>query len=152
MPAMSPDNHWLDEAAALPIAFALVREALRPHESELTALLQMRDPAEQAARVDPATPLGHALDEAYDEVLALPNLVRLFGEGATQNPVEPFARHFARRTRATLATLPAADNPYLWHMLAGRFPDGAVLPWLTLPVADRLPPVTLTRGFMAEVL
>ena len=31
--------------------------------------------------------------------MALPHLVRLFGEEATKNPVEPFARHFARRIR-----------------------------------------------------
>src|SRR5262249_37794947 len=73
--------------------FARLRDALRDHEEELAALLQLRDPAEQARRADPDTPLRRALDAAYDDVLALPHLVRLFGEGATQNPVEPFARH-----------------------------------------------------------
>jgi len=132
--------------------FARLREVLQPRNDELAGLLKLRDPAEQARRVDPATPLGRALDEAYDDVLALPNLVRLFGEGATQNPVEPFARHFARRTRATLATLPAADNPYLWLMLAGRLPGGVSLPWLALPSPPRLPEIVCTRGLMTDVL
>lgn len=143
---VGPDNSGRYERL-----FARLRQALHNHERELDTLLRLRDPSEQARRAAPETPLGRALDEAYDEVLALPNLVCLFGEGATQNPVEPFARHFARRTRAALATLPAADNPYLWHMLRGCFPD-VVLPWLMLPVTERLAPITFTRGFMAEVL
>ncbi len=132
--------------------FARLREALQPWNDELAGLLKLRDPAEQARRVDPTTPLGRVLDEVYDDVLALPNLVRLFGEGATQNPVEPFARHFARRTRATLATLPAADNPYLWLMLAGRLPDGVSLPWITEEPPEQLPEVVCTRGMMTDVL
>jgi S-adenosylmethionine-diacylglycerol 3-amino-3-carboxypropyl transferase len=142
-----------DNAGRYERLFARLRQALADHDHDLDALLSLRDPVEQSRRAAPDTDLGRALDAAYDDVLALPNLVRLFGEGATQNPVEPFARHFARRTRATLATLPAADNPYLWHMLRGRFPDGATLPWLTLPhIREQLPPVTCTRGFMADVL
>jgi len=132
--------------------FARLREALQPCNDELAGLLKLRDPVEQARRVDPATPLGRALDVAYDDVLALPNLVRLFGEGATRNPVEPFARHFARRTRATLATLPAADNPYLWLMLAGRLPDGVSIPWIPLASPPRLPDILCTRGLMTDVL
>ena len=141
-----------DHAGRYEMLFARLRAALRDHADDLAALLSLHDPAEQARRVAPDTPLGQALDVAFDDVLALPNLVSLFGEGATQNPVEPFARHFARRTRAALATLPAATNPYLWHMLRGCFPDGATLPWLKLPLTPRLAPVTCTRGFMAEVL
>src|SRR5262245_59993939 len=141
-----------DHAGRYELLFARLREALRGAERELIALLQLRDPAEQAPRTAPGTHLGRAIDTAYDDVLALPNLVRLFGEGATQNPVEPFARHFARRTRAALATLPAADNPYLWLMLAGRTPASAPVPWLTVPTPSRLPAVVFTRGMMADVL
>src|SRR5262249_23280939 len=113
---------------------------------------RLSDPDEQSRRLDPATALGRALDEAYDEVLALPNLVRLFGEGATRNRVEPFARHFARRTRHALATLPAPDNPYLRLMLRGQPPDGRFLPWLTADRPERMPEVTYSHGFMADVL
>lgn len=141
-----------DHAGRYERLFARLRETLLPSDGELAALLELRDPAEQARRVSPGTPLGHALDAAYDEVLALPNLVRLFGEEATQNPGEPFARHFARRTRAALAALPAADNPYLWLMLAGWLPDATAIPWLTLPAPARLPDIVCTRGLMAEVL
>jgi S-adenosylmethionine-diacylglycerol 3-amino-3-carboxypropyl transferase len=133
-------------------AFATLRFELRPVASELDAVLRLRDPAEQARRVEPHTRLGRALDEAFDRVLALPNLVFLFGEGATRNPVEAFSRHFARRTRRALATLPAADNPYLWQMLSGRFPDRVAYPWLSAPSPSRLPEITWSLGSMTKAL
>jgi S-adenosylmethionine-diacylglycerol 3-amino-3-carboxypropyl transferase len=82
----------------------------------------------------------------------LPILSCLFGEGATRNRVEPFARHFARRTRHILASLPAADNPYLWQVLAGHYPDDARTPWLTQALPDRLPEITWKTTVMTEVL
>src|SRR5262249_1961721 len=91
-------------------------------------------------------------DEAFDRAMSLPILTRLFGEGATRNRVEPFARHFARRTRHALATLPAADNPYLWQVLAGRYPPGAGAPWLAEPAPDRLPEVPWNTTVMTEAL
>jgi S-adenosylmethionine-diacylglycerol 3-amino-3-carboxypropyl transferase len=141
-----------DHAGRYELVFAQLRAALAPVGAELAAVLRLRDPVEQARRVAPATPLGRALDEAFDEVMALPNLVRLFSEQATRNAVEPFARHFARRGRHVLATLPAADNPYLWQMLAGRFPEGVVYPWLTLLPPPRMPEITWSRSGMTEAL
>lgn len=141
-----------DHAGRYERLFAALRDALRPHREELDALLRLRDPVEQARRVALDTTLGHALDAAYDEVISLPNLVRLFGELATHNRREPFARHFATRTRVALATLPAADNPYLWQMLAGRFPDGVVYPWLTVDVPAVLPTITWSITDMMTVL
>lgn len=141
-----------DHAGRYELLFARLRQALEPVRNDLDTLLQLSDPREQARRVEPGTPLGDVLDAAYDDVLALPNLIRLFGEGATQNPVEPFCRHFARRTRAALETLPAASNPYLWSMLAGYFPDGVPVPWLDLPSPSRLPQIVSSQALMADVL
>src|SRR5262249_7975888 len=56
------------------------------------------------------------------------------------------------RTRHALATLPAADNPYLWQVLLGRYPDGACLPWLDAPAPARTPGVTWAQSFMAPAL
>ncbi len=128
------------------------RLALEPQAEELEQVLRLRDPAEQARRVDPATPLGKTLDQAFAEVMSLPNLVRLFGAEATRNPVESFARHFARRTRHVLATLPAADNPFLWQMLKGCYPPGVPSPWLVAPVPKRLPAISWANQFMVEAL
>jgi S-adenosylmethionine-diacylglycerol 3-amino-3-carboxypropyl transferase len=132
--------------------FAQLRKELGPHAAEVERMLSLRDLAEQTRRTAPATSLGRALDEAFERAMDLAILIRLFGEGATRNRVEPFARHFARRTRHVLATLPAADNPYLWQVLAGRYPPGTEAPWLAEPVPDRLPDITWNTTTMTETL
>ncbi|HEV3258927.1 MAG TPA: DUF3419 family protein [Gemmataceae bacterium] len=141
-----------DHAGRYERLFAELRLELESQAAQLAELLRLRDPPEQARRVTPGTALGRALDDAFDKVMALPNLVRLFGAEATNNRCEPFARHFARRTRHALATLPAADNPYLWQVLMGCFPDGTVSPWLAAPAPARVPPVTWSGTVMTEAL
>jgi S-adenosylmethionine-diacylglycerol 3-amino-3-carboxypropyl transferase len=145
--AVGPDQCGRYEAL-----FAKLREAFSDVAAEITALLQLRNPPEQARRADPGTTLGAALDSAFDSVMALSNLVELFGEGATRNRCQPFARHFAGRTRHALASLPAADNPYLWQMLAGRFPEKVTYPWLHAPSPTRLPELAWTVSDMADAL
>lgn len=133
--------------------FAALRRCLTPWRDELGDVLRLRDPAEQSRRTDPATGLGQALDEAFDKTFDLGTLVYLFGANATANPAEPFARHFARRTRQVLATMPAARNPYLWQMLAGHYPVGASAPWLTAAAATKAgPEITWEQNTIADAL
>jgi S-adenosylmethionine-diacylglycerol 3-amino-3-carboxypropyl transferase len=141
-----------DYAGRYECVFTELRKSLDDQTDALAELLRLSDPAEQERRVAPATPLGCRLDAALDTVLALPNLVRLFGAEATKNPVEPFARHFARRLRHVLGTLPAGSNPYLWQMLLGRYPLDSVAPWLTTRAPRRWPRVTWAVSFMTEAL
>jgi S-adenosylmethionine-diacylglycerol 3-amino-3-carboxypropyl transferase len=142
-----------DHAGRYECVFVALRESLGARATaELGNGLRLRDPPEQRRRAAPDTELGRRLDEALDAVMALPNLVRLFGAEATNNPVEPFARHFARRIRHALATLPAADNPYLWQMLLGRYPPGAVAPWLAAAPPARMPEVTWEVATMDDAL
>jgi S-adenosylmethionine-diacylglycerol 3-amino-3-carboxypropyl transferase len=141
-----------DRAGRYEGLFSKLREALADAAGDLTALLQLADPAEQSRRADPATHLGRTLDAAFDSVMSLPNLVGLFGEGATRNRCEPFSRHFARRTRHVLATLPAADNPYLWQLLQGCFPPKGIYPWLSSAAPARMPEVLWTVSSMAKRL
>jgi S-adenosylmethionine-diacylglycerol 3-amino-3-carboxypropyl transferase len=153
---LGPVEVWADlgpdHAGRYERLFVQLRRRLERHTHEIVSVLELRDPVEQARRVHPQTELGRALDAAFDDVMALPNLVGLFGEEATRNPVEPFARHFARRTRYALATLPAADNPYLWQLLAGRYPDGAPASWLTADRPGWLPEITWTVAKMDDAL
>jgi S-adenosylmethionine-diacylglycerol 3-amino-3-carboxypropyl transferase len=132
--------------------FLALREELQPVRVQLHELLDLEDSDAQSLRVAPNTRLGDALDGAFDSVMALPNLVRLFGPDATANPVEPFSRHFARRTRHVLATQPAARNPWLWQLFKGSFPAGVKYPWLHAAVPTRLPRILLTRGSMLDTL
>ncbi|HEX4606891.1 MAG TPA: DUF3419 family protein [Urbifossiella sp.] len=106
-----------DHAGRYEQLFAALRAEFAGVAAELGDTLRLADPAR---RVAPGTRLGDHLDASLDSVLALPNLVRLFGAEATNNPAAPFARHFAGRIRHAIGTRPAADNPYLWQMLAGR--------------------------------
>lgn len=141
-----------DYAGRYERVFAALRHDLEDQTNALESALRLNDPAEQARRVSPDTPLGRRLDASLDTVMALPHLVRLFGEEATKNPVEPFARHFARRIRHAMATMPARGNPYLWQMLLGRYPEEIAAPWLTARAPWRWPRVTWAASFMAEAL
>jgi S-adenosylmethionine-diacylglycerol 3-amino-3-carboxypropyl transferase len=130
-----------DYAGRYEHVFLALRAVLGRTQADLEALLRLPNPA-----------LGQTLDTALSEVMALPNLVRLFGEEATRNPVMPFERHFAQRVRWALASLPAADNPYLWQMLLARYPPGAGAPWLLAAPPRSMPPVTWECGLMQAAL
>ncbi len=91
------------------------------------------------------------LDRVLDQVMSLENLVTLFGEGATQNPRQSFARHFAWRTRVALERADAATNPFLNQMYTGRFVDGSRYDWLQAEGRLRAEPVW-HRGSMQSVL
>jgi S-adenosylmethionine-diacylglycerol 3-amino-3-carboxypropyl transferase len=144
---LGPDNVGRYE-----FTFAALREALSDCEEEINEVLALRDPLQRTQLMEPSVPLGRRLDEALDEVMSLPNLVQLFGEEATNNPVEPFSRHFAGRIRNALAAFPSDRNPYLWQMLKGRYPTDWVSPWLYEPEPLHLPRITWSIGFMTEEL
>lgn len=119
-----------DQAGRYELTFNWLRHALTPVMAELFQLLNLTDTVEASRMAAPDTALGAALDAAFDKVMSLPNLVALFGTEATQNPRQPFSRHFAERTRVALARFPAAGNPFLWQIFAGRFPPGQPYDWL----------------------
>lgn len=94
---------------------------------------------------------GAVLDEALMRVMALPNLVALFGHEAAQNPRRPFHEHFAWRTRVALARAGAETNPFLRQMYAGTFAQGHRYDWLEAEGAVRAE-VVWHQGRMREVL
>lgn len=94
---------------------------------------------------------GADLDEALMRVMALPNLVTLFGHEAAQNPRRPFHEHFAWRTRVALARADAETNPFLRQMYAGTFAPGHRYDWLKTDGAIRAE-VVWHQGRMLEVL
>lgn len=60
----------------------------------------------------------------------LAHLVALFGEGATRNPRQSFADHFAQRTSQARQRPDAAANPFLHQVLQGCFPPNICWDWL----------------------
>src|SRR5215475_7523869 len=55
-----------DNAGRYERLFTRLRDTLQVHKVDLDLLLRLRDPGEQARRAAPGTPLGRALDAAYD--------------------------------------------------------------------------------------
>lgn len=135
--------------------FAALRSALQPHQAQLESLLASHDPQWAAKFSAPGTEFGRALDQAFEEVMSLPNLVQLFGTEATQNPRQSFASHFAHRTRVALERFSADSNPFLWQIFAGRFPPRHSYDWLQ-PACGGGKPCCVTpiyhQGRMGEVL
>jgi S-adenosylmethionine-diacylglycerol 3-amino-3-carboxypropyl transferase len=154
--SIGPPHLWAadgpDHTGRYEHVFAALRKHLHAHSAPIEQLLSLRDPQEQAQRVAPGTVLGRALEDAFAEAMDLPILIRLFGEGATRNRVESFASHFAQRLRHVLGTLPAAENPYVWQVLAGRYPPGTPVPWLAEPIPTRIPEINWIPSVMAEAL
>ncbi len=142
----------LDHVGRYELLFERLRAMLGTHLPDLRQALSLSEPTEQARCLAPGTELGDAFDRVIDDVMYLPTLVHLFGPEPTKNPVQVFSRHFAERTRHVLATLPANTNPYLWQMLAGRFSEDAVSPWLEIPPQAPVPEIHYTQSFMAPVL
>ena len=141
-----------DYAGRYERVFATLQKELTPYSEDLNALLNLTELSEQQKRIAPSTELGDQLDRIFDSVMALPNLVRLFGKEATRNPVQIFSRHFANRVRHVLSTIPAKHNPYLWQMLLGRYPQNHTTPWLHQPLTEEIPAITCTNQFMTEAL
>ena len=119
-----------DHAGRYERTFAALRSVLQPDQAQLEALLASHDPQWAARFTSPEADFGMALDRAFEQVMSLPNLVQMFGTGATQNPRRSFASHFAHRTRMALRRFPADSNPFLWQIFAGRFPPGHRYDWL----------------------
>ena len=92
--------------------------------------------------------------DSFREVMAMPHLISLFGEEATQNAVLPFSDHFFQQTQGILRNkeLDISRNPYFYQMMFGEFPDGHVYPWMEKISPNRLPELTYFHGSMIEAL
>ncbi len=112
----------VDHGGRYEVCFAELRARLEPWRGELEAMLNSEDPLMDFG--------GGWLNEAFAEVMSLENLVRLFGQEATQNPRRSFSDHFAARTREVIGRMSPRTNPFLWQILAGCFPPGRRYDWL----------------------
>jgi S-adenosylmethionine-diacylglycerol 3-amino-3-carboxypropyl transferase len=145
-------KHGLDHAGRYELVFARLRAEMIGFSAQLTQIANHSDAAVRVAAFSPDAPLGRAMDKALDSVMALPNLVRLFGGKATQNSVEPFSRHFAGRLRYAVATLEPSINPWFQQMLLGRFPRNVVYAWLTAVPPRRMPQIVMSTDHFDKVL
>ena len=114
-------------------------------------LLDLDNPREQTVFLKDHPAYVSRLKQAFEEVMALPNLVRLFGEEATQNSVMSFSEHFFSRTLHAIETLPAASNPYLCQLLSGTFNKNHY-PWLQLPQQSAETHIEYRQSAMMQAL
>ncbi len=131
--------------------FARLREKLAPHQHLIRDLLSLSNTAKQAECVQPETALGQGLEQAFDEVMELSNLVEIFGPDATANPTMPFSRHFLAQTRMALSRFEASDNPFLHQLFLGHF-AGPLWDWIELPKHTGLCSLQFSVGKMSEVI
>ncbi len=139
----------LDHGGRYEHLFARLQARLRPMRASLVRLLALDEPARQRRAL--AGDLDTALKDAIADVMRQSTLVRLFGNAATANRRQAFARHFTERTRWALSNLPAAGNPWLAQMLMGG-DDVPTAPWLALPRPARLPVIAEHRCDLATAL
>ncbi len=122
---LGPDHCGRYEAA-----FAELRRLLSPVSNELVKFLQMTDAISASRMIAPGSELGCSLENAFGKALSLANLIVLFGEGATQNPRQPFHLHFLQQLRDITTRLAPAENPWIWQLLAGIYPPDVPAEWL----------------------
>jgi len=141
-----------DYAGRYEMVFKALREHLKPFASEMDQLFALQSTDEQKAKIAPNTPLGRAIDEAFDEVMSQNNLVKIFGEKATANRVQDFSRHFAERTRVYFSSHLAADSPFAAQVFLGHFYQDTRYPWLDLPTQKPKAIIEFHQAMMHQYL
>lgn len=141
-----------DYAGRYEMVFKALREHLKPFAAQIEQLFTLDNIDEQKAKIDPNTPLGRAIDEAFDEVMSQKNLVEIFGEKATANRVQDFSRHFAERARVYLSSHLASDSPFMAQVLLGHFRQGTRYSWLDLPAQKPKAAIEFHQGMMDQYL
>lgn len=124
-----------DHCGRYEAAFAELRRLLLPVSTAIAEFLNSTDEQVASRMIAPDTATGKALDTAFATALRLENLIALFGEAATRNPRQAFHWHFLQQLRDITMRLPPSGNPWIWQLLAGKFPPNAPAGWLT----DRSP-------------
>lgn len=120
-------------------------------QSCVSELLLLNNVDKQKAYIAANPNLTSDLRDAFRKVMDLTNLIKLFGQQATQNAVVPFWQHFFERTSWALESFPAADNPYLMQVLSGRF-GTAAHPWFSLQQNKMRTQFTFHRKSMKDAL
>jgi S-adenosylmethionine-diacylglycerol 3-amino-3-carboxypropyl transferase len=119
-----------DHCGRYEATFRELRRLLTPCHEEVTRFLQTSDPETASRIIAPGTVTGNALEAAFAQALRLENLVALFGEEATRNPRQPFHTHFINQLRDITSRQAPSENPWIWQLLAGKFPPSTPVDWL----------------------
>ena len=144
-------RHGPDYCGRYEWLFARMRACLLDQADAVRQLMMLVDVAAQAAMIAPGSVLARHLQKAYEHVMDLPGLARIFGPAATANRRQSFADHFFTRTCQTLRSMPAADNPFLHQVYLGEF-SGPCWPWLEQPVSTSTVRLDFVHASMDQAL
>jgi S-adenosylmethionine-diacylglycerol 3-amino-3-carboxypropyl transferase len=140
----------LDYSGRYEKLFAALQERLSEFADNIKILLSLSDLKAQRNLLS-RRGLGVAIDDAIAIVMRKNNLVRLFGEAATANRRQSFARHFIERTRWAISHLPAASNPWLAQVLIGSYQHSKA-PWLSAKPPAHLPKFSFYQSDLTSAI
>lgn len=135
--SFGPTDHilevGLDYAGRYESVFRQISKSVATFPDSVLDLLRLESSNAQARWLQTHPDFVARLLKSFDQVMCLENLVALFGETATQNPVMPFSTHFFQRTVHALHCFSASTNHYLWQVLASLATGKPIAQWLSLP-------------------
>ncbi|MYD46178.1 MAG: DUF3419 family protein [Gammaproteobacteria bacterium] len=123
----------LDYAGRYESVFRQISKSVAMFPDSVLDLLRLNNSSDQAKWLQMHPDFVARLLNSFDQVMCLENLVALFGEIATQNPVMPFSTHFFQRTVHALHCFNARSNHFLWQVLASSAPIKPFARWLNQP-------------------
>ena len=126
----------LDYVGRYESVFRQIGNSVGSFPDDVLDLLRLDSSSAQARWLQSHPDFVARLLESFDQVMALENLVTLFGETATQNPVMDFSTHFFQRTVHALHCFNANSNHFLWQVLASSTLSKPVARWLNQPVQN----------------
>ena len=126
----------LDYAGRYESVFRQISNSVGSFPDDVLDLLRLDSSSAQSRWLQSHPDFVVRLHESFDQMMALENLVALFGETATQNPVMAFSTHFFQRTVHALHCFRASTNHFLWQVLASSASSKPVAPWLRQPVQN----------------
>ena len=123
----------LDYAGRYESVFQQISKSVATFPDAVLDLLQLKCSSDQARWLQTHPDFVARLLKSFDQVMCLENLVALFGETATQNPVMSFSTHFFQRTVHALHCFNASTNHFLWQVLAVCSTIKPIARWLSQP-------------------
>lgn len=135
--SFGPTDHvlevGLDYAGRYESVFRKISDSVAAYPDSVLDLLQLENSSDQAKWLQTHPDFVARLLKSFDQVMCLENLVALFGETATQNPVMSFSTHFFQRTVHALHCFNASTNHFLWQALASFALTKPHARWLSQP-------------------
>ncbi len=147
-------QHGPDYAGRYEVAFRELSYLLKTSAAQVETFISYTESSDALRHLQSDTTTGQAFATAFASALSLPNLVALFGKGATQNPRRPFHEHFLAQLQAWVTHQAPRGNPFIRQMLLPASQADSYADWLELPQLDpqTLPCITYHHSTMLQHL